>query len=122
MSFRHTEPPVIAAAKAGFSTATAYRIEEDPRLPSQKKAPRHRRRRDPLAAVWDGEVMPLLKSTPGLRPIAIFDEIRRRHPVELVDVDVDTLQIGDRVEMTFRKLFTADDIHNYFWKARPVRS
>jgi hydroxymethylglutaryl-CoA synthase len=45
-----------------------------------------------------------------------------RHPVELVDVDVDTLKIGDRVEMTFRKLFTADDIHNYFWKARPVRS
>jgi len=26
------------------------------------------------------EVVPLLKSTPGLRPIAIFDEIRRRHP------------------------------------------
>ena len=50
MSFRHTEPPVIAAAKAGFSTATAYRIEEDPRLPSQKKAPRERRRRDPLGA------------------------------------------------------------------------
>jgi len=45
-----------------------------------------------------------------------------RHPVELVDVDVDSLKIGDRVEMTFRKLFTADDIHNYFWKARPVRS
>jgi uncharacterized OB-fold protein len=42
--------------------------------------------------------------------------------VELVDVDVDALAIGDRVEMTFRKLFTADDIHNYFWKARPVRS
>ena len=45
-----------------------------------------------------------------------------RHPVELTDVDVEGLQIGDRVEMTFRKLFTADDIHNYFWKARPVRS
>jgi uncharacterized OB-fold protein len=45
-----------------------------------------------------------------------------RLPVELTDVDVDTLAIGDRVEMTFRKLFTADDIHNYFWKARPVRS
>ena len=29
--------------------------------------------------------------------------------------------IGDRVEMTFRRLFTADGIHNYFWKARPVR-
>ena len=79
MRFRQVEPPVIAAAKAGFSAATAYRIEQNPRLPSQKKAPRVGRRRDPLAAVWDSEVVPLLQSTPGLRPIAIFDEIRRRH-------------------------------------------
>jgi transposase InsO family protein len=80
MSFRRTETPTVAAAKAGFSAATAYRIEQDPRLPSRKKAPRGRRRRDPLAAVWDSEVAPLLKSAPGLRPVAIFDEIRRRHP------------------------------------------
>src|SRR6202795_2873089 len=80
MSFRQTETASVAAAKAGFSAATAYRIKEDPRLPSQRKAPRGRRRQDPLAAVWDSEVVPLLKSTPGLRPIAIFDEIRRRHP------------------------------------------
>ena len=44
-----------------------------------------------------------------------------RLPVELTDVDAATLQMGDRVEMTFRKLFTSDEIHNYFWKARPVR-
>jgi 3-hydroxy-3-methylglutaryl CoA synthase/uncharacterized OB-fold protein len=44
-----------------------------------------------------------------------------RLPVELTDVDVSTLQMGDRVEMTFRRLFTSDEIHNYFWKARPVR-
>jgi transposase InsO family protein len=80
MSFRHAEPPVIAAAKAGFSAASAYRIEQDPRLPSQKQAPRERRRQDPLSAVWDSEVVPLLKSVAGLRPVAIFDEIRRRHP------------------------------------------
>ena len=80
MSFRQTETASVAAAKAGFSAATAYRIEQDPRLPSQKKVPRGRRRQDPLVAVWDSEVVPLLKSTPGLRPIAIFDEIRRRHP------------------------------------------
>jgi hypothetical protein len=29
--------------------------------------------------------------------------------------------MGDRVEMTFRRLYTADGIHNYFWKARPLR-
>jgi hypothetical protein len=80
MSLRQTEPAVIAAAKAGFSTASAYRIEQDPRLPSQRQAPRDRRRPDPLSAVWDCEVVPLLKSVAGLRPIAIFDELRRRHP------------------------------------------
>lgn len=45
-----------------------------------------------------------------------------RLPVELCDLDADALQIGDRVELTFRRLFTAEGIHNYFWKARPVRS
>jgi 3-hydroxy-3-methylglutaryl CoA synthase/uncharacterized OB-fold protein len=44
-----------------------------------------------------------------------------RFPVELTDVDADGLAIGDRVEMTFRRLFSADGIHDYFWKARPVR-
>jgi hypothetical protein len=37
-------------------------------------------KRGRLAAVWDSEVVPLLKSVSGLRPVAIFDEIRRRHP------------------------------------------
>ncbi len=44
-----------------------------------------------------------------------------RFPVELTDVDADEVAMGDRVEMTFRRLFTADGIHDYFWKARPVR-
>ncbi len=44
-----------------------------------------------------------------------------RLPIELTDVEADELQIGTRVEMTFRRLFSADGIHNYFWKARPIR-
>ena len=80
MSFRQTHDTAVAAAKAGFSTATGYRIENDPRLPSQKKAPRGRRRPDPLAEIWDAEVVPILKAAPGIRSIAVFDEIRRRHP------------------------------------------
>jgi hypothetical protein len=39
MKSRQNNVPAIAAAKAGFSTATAYRIEADPRLPSQKQTP-----------------------------------------------------------------------------------
>jgi hypothetical protein len=60
MKSRQTNVPALAAAKAGFSTATAYRIEADPRLPSQKEKPRGRRRPDPLAGVWDSEIVPIL--------------------------------------------------------------
>ncbi len=44
-----------------------------------------------------------------------------RFQCELTDVDPSAVRIGDRVEMTFRRLFTADSVHNYFWKARPLR-
>ena len=80
MKSRHTQLPAIAAAKAGFSTASAYRIEADPRLPSQKRKPRKRRRPDPLAGVWDSAIVPMLEAAPGLRAVAIFEELCRRHP------------------------------------------
>ncbi len=44
-----------------------------------------------------------------------------RYPVELTDADAEEIRAGSRVEMTFRRLFSADGIHDYFWKARPVR-
>jgi uncharacterized OB-fold protein len=37
-------------------------------------------------------------------------------------VDPAAVAIGNRVEMTFRRLFTANGVHNYFWKARPIRA
>ncbi len=80
MSYRQNYNTAVSAAKTSFSTATGYRIENDPRLPSQKKAPRGRRRPDPLAEIWDAEAVPILKAAPGMRAIAVFDEIRRRHP------------------------------------------
>ena len=30
------------------------------------------------------------------------------------------VKIGDRVQMTFRRMMTAKGVHNYFWKAKPV--
>ena len=80
MKSRRSNVPAIAAAKAGFSTASAYRIEADPRLPSQKKTPRGRRRPDPLAGVWDSEIVPMLEAAPDIRAVAIFEEICRRAP------------------------------------------
>ena len=77
---RHTR--ATAAAMAGFSTSTGYRVERDPRLPSRKKACHGHGggRPDPLTDIWDGEIVPLLERTPDLRPITIFEEMIRRHP------------------------------------------
>lgn len=96
MTLRQTHTAAISAAKSGFSAASAYRLEKDPRLPSGKTAPRDRRRPDPLAAVWDSEVVPLLKAAPGLRPVAIFEEIGRRHP-----------EMGDGVRRTMERRIRA---------------
>jgi uncharacterized OB-fold protein len=40
---------------------------------------------------------------------------------ELTDVDPAQVAIGDELEMTFRRLYTGQGVHNYFWKARPRR-
>ncbi|HUD58195.1 MAG TPA: IS21 family transposase [Acetobacteraceae bacterium] len=80
MELRRTHTREAAAARAGFSATTGSRIDGDPRLPSQTGTPRGRRRPDPLAAIWDSEIVPLLESTPGLRPISILGEMLRRHP------------------------------------------
>ncbi len=79
MNIRRNDPVTIAAAKAGFSTATGYRLLEQATLPSQAKTPRGRRRPDPLVGIFEEEVVPLLEAAPALRPIAIFEELRRRH-------------------------------------------
>ena len=80
MKSRQTSTPTVAAAMSGFSRATGYRIEADRGLPSQKKQPRERRRPDPLARLWETEVVPMLAAAPGIRAVAVFDEMRRRHP------------------------------------------
>ncbi|UGQ10618.1 OB-fold domain-containing protein [Yinghuangia sp. ASG 101] len=59
-------------------------------------------------------------SPPVVFAVVDFDR-GGRLPIELTDVDADRVRVGDRVEPTFRRVGTADGIHNYFWKARPVR-
>ncbi len=80
MKQRQNDNPKTAAAKAGFSTATGYRIDADPRLPSQKKVPRGRRRPDPLGNLFESEIVPMLEAAPALRAVAIYEEMLRRHP------------------------------------------
>jgi uncharacterized OB-fold protein len=39
----------------------------------------------------------------------------------MTDKDVDQVKIGMKVQVSFRKLFFNEGIHNYFWKCAPER-
>ena len=80
MTLKKTHTIDVAAAKAGFSRATGYRLAEDPFLLSGKAAPRGRRRPDPLADIFETEVVPILENSPGIRSVGVFEALMQRHP------------------------------------------
>lgn len=59
-------------------------------------------------------------SPPTIAVVIDFDG-GGRFTSELTDADESEVRIGMRVRMTFRRMLTANGIHNYFWKATPVR-
>jgi hydroxymethylglutaryl-CoA synthase len=59
------------------------------------------------------------KNPPGLNGVVDFDG-GGRLICELTDYDLNRVEIGMPVEMTFRKLFQGEGIINYFWKAKPL--
>ena len=79
MTFHLSQSVANAAAMTSISTASGYRIVNDPTVLTTDRPPRSRRRPDPLDGVFDNEVVPLLLAAPGLRAIAVFDELQRRH-------------------------------------------
>jgi uncharacterized OB-fold protein len=58
-------------------------------------------------------------SPPMIDAVVDFDG-GGRCTLELTDAAPDEVEIGTRVEMTFRRLYTSGGVHNYFWKARPT--
>ena len=89
---RRTLTQESAAAKTGISVRTARRIEHLAALPSQRPARNWRTRSDPLAVVWDEEIVPLLRRAPGLTAVTIFEELERQQPGRLPAGVLRTLQ------------------------------
>ena len=58
-------------------------------------------------------------SPPVVTAVVDFDG-GGRFTCELTDCTPDQIDVGSRVELTFRRMFTAGGVHNYFWKARPA--
>ena len=79
MTHKKTDTIEVAAAKAGFSRATGYRLAADPHPAGEKKR-QGRRRPDPLAAIFEEDVVPILEASPLIRPVGVFEELMRRHP------------------------------------------
>jgi len=40
----------------------------------------------------------------------------------MTDRDINEIKVGMPLEMSFRKLYYAEGVHNYFWKCTPVRA
>ncbi|WP_068165884.1 OB-fold domain-containing protein, partial [Rhodococcus phenolicus] len=54
---------------------------------------------------------------PVVDAVVDFDD-GGRFTFEVADADPSALSVGARVETVFRRLNTADGVHNYFWKVR----
>lgn len=68
-----------SAAKAGISERSARRIDQQPTPPISQ--PRHwRTRKDPLAAVWEAELLPLLQGSPGLTGLTLMEYLDEHYP------------------------------------------
>jgi 3-hydroxy-3-methylglutaryl CoA synthase/uncharacterized OB-fold protein len=75
-------------------------------------------RRSGTVATYTVDRLAFSPSPPMIDAVIDFDG-GGRYTLELADADPEEVQIGTRVEMTFRRLYTAGGVHNYFWKARP---
>jgi len=74
-----------AASRSGFSERSGRRIEKGTGGPDHRKPRVHRTRKDPLAAVWATELVPMLEHQPALKAITLFEYIQRRYPDQYPD-------------------------------------
>jgi hypothetical protein len=92
MNNRKNKSQELAAAKAGISERSARRIEGAVALASQTPRRYWSSRVDPFAAVWDAEVVPLLRGAPKLMGITLLRKLQDDHPGEFPDGMLRTLQ------------------------------
>lgn len=86
----HTQ--AAAAAKAGISERSARRIEPAESLPSQRPPRQWRTRPDPLASIWETDLLPLLRESPHLSGVTLLEELQRRYPGQYGPSALRTLQ------------------------------
>lgn len=111
---KHTQ--VTSSARAGFSERSGREIDAGKRADPHKAPRLWRTRPDPLEAVWEAELVPLLQQSPGLQPITLLEYIQSRYPGQYPDKVLRTLQrrtkqwlalLGPEKEVMFRQTHRA---------------
>ena len=69
-----------AAAQSGLSERSARRIDQGERTESEGQRRHWRTRADPLAGIWEEEIVPLLQANPELLPITVLEHLCRCYP------------------------------------------
>ena len=69
-----------AAKLAEFSERTGQRIESGRHRPNRGRAHDWRTREDPLAAVWDDVLEPMLRREPRLMPTTLYEYLQDEYP------------------------------------------
>ncbi len=90
--YRLVHSQEASAAKSGLSVRSARRLDQASALPSQREPRAWRTREDPLEAVWESEVVPLLQADPMLNGVTLLEELQRRHPAQYRPGILRTLQ------------------------------
>lgn len=79
-----------SSAKAGISVRSGRRIEKGEK--TRHKERKWRTRKDPLEAVWDSELVPLLENESSLTGITLWDYLDEQHPGKYPERYLRTLQ------------------------------
>ncbi len=80
----------VSASKAGISVRSGRRIEKGEQRANKE---RHwRTRQDPLEAVWESELIPLLDREPSLTGITLWDYLDEKYPEQYPERLLRTLQ------------------------------
>jgi hypothetical protein len=69
-----------AAYVAQFSERSGQRIESGDYQPNRGRVREWRTCADPLAEVWESELEPMLRATPKLKPMTLFEYLQTKYP------------------------------------------
>ena len=81
-----------AAAKAGLSERSGRRIDAGEHQPARGRPHDWRTRADPLAAVWESDLVPLLTRQPELQATTLLDYLQEHYPGDYGASNLRTLQ------------------------------